>query len=183
MCINCNLISPIYHEIADMLGIPRNKYGMIARTFDVLIYLLIDLRTNKLYNNDEIYKPVNKYETPEKWVKIIKLYNYLVDNNLFHYLEKLIEKNQYSSTNQYFINYILVKYFKTEYEQDETIINSFNVPLDLLSSEDNQLKKWIGTVTFTQIELIPDDIIQKYNVKEKDAIDYNIKLLPEQKFL
>lgn len=179
MCINCNLVSPVQHQIADMLGIPRNTYGIISNTFDVLQDLLVDMQLyNKYETSHQPYKPTRIIKD-----KTLDLYNYLVENNLFHYLEDIKTNNIYCSVvNQSIVNWVLCKYLHIEWVNSDEIVQSFSVPLDLLTTNPARLKDCIGTTTFSQIELIPYDIIHKYKFKKQSAIDYGIRMLPEQNF-
>lgn len=192
MCINCNLIAPVQHQIADMLGIPRNTYGIVSNTFDILQDLLVDMLMYEKYDrkdfNDQPYKIENKPERLKsslkdpRFLKTLNLYNYLVENDLFHYLEDIIKKGSHMPVNLRIMNFVLYKYIKTDWINDDKIVDTFKVPVNLLSSEEDRLRRCIGPTTFIQEELFPEDKIQKYKILEQSAIDYNIQILPEQNF-
>lgn len=194
MCINCNLIAPVQHQIADMLGIPRNTYGIVSNTFDILQDLLVDVLMYEKYDrqefNDQPYKIENKPEGLKKanlekdprFLRTKDLYNYLVENDLFHYLEDIIKEGLHMPVNLRIMNYVLAKYIKTDWVNDDKIVDTFKVPVNLLSSDEDRLRRCIGPTTFIQEELFPEDTIQKYKIFEQPAIDYNIQILPEQIF-
>lgn len=182
MCINCNLVSPVQHQIADMLGIPRNKYGIVSNTFDVLQDLLVDMYMYEKYNSSSKKSVPYKPDMP-KYAQTHKLYDYLVEHNLFHYLEDFTDKSEYHSVvNQQMINYVLVKFMTIDWQNDESIVDTFCVPVELLTTDVQRLKRCIGPTTFSQKELIPSDIIEKYKITSEPAIAYKICMLPEQEY-
>jgi hypothetical protein len=171
MCINCNLVAPIQHEICNLLGIPYNLYGMVSNTCDIL---------NNAIINESM---ANTYDIKNEQTKSMKLYKYLIEHDLLHHITTLITNEKYTSVvEQSFINYVMVKYFTIDWKNDPDVVEQLNVPIELLSSEPERFRKCIGKVTYKQVELIPDEIIQKYKVTSDKAIAYGLILLPNQIF-
>lgn len=168
MCVNCNLIAPITHEICDLLGIPRNVYGVRSNELDILQKLT--------------YEPWPLKTADEN---VTKLHNYLVENkddngiSLIQYIEKVS-----NVVEQHFINYVLMKYFVTNnnWKPAPEIVDSFKVPAHLLSSDPQMLRRCFGKTQYHQIELIPYNLIKKYKVTKDKADAYGIYVFPQQPF-
>lgn len=181
MCINCNLVAPIRHQICDLLGIPRNVYGGFSSAFGVLEQLIIDMSRYK--RNGGGYDTTK--DLPE-----VKLYNYLVENDLIHYIEEMLDKGgEHSSVvESSFINFALVKYFVTDAPQsgwvsDPGVVDNFRVPCELITSDVERLRRCIGKTRYQQIQLIPQDVIKKWKLKKDKAIEYDLNILHEQVFM
>ncbi len=180
MCINCNLTAPMHHRICDLLGVPKNEYGIVSNTFNKLVDFLLDIRFSRLYDN------ISNIEGFKPDISNQELYQYLKGHDLVQYLVPLFEQEPHSDgssvVDQHIYNYVLYKYFKAEWNNDDSIVEKFRVPVHLLSSEPERLKKCIGKVTYTQVELIPEDIIMKFKVRKEHATDYGIVVLEDQVF-
>jgi len=180
MCINCNLVAPIEHNICDLLGIPRNVYGVSSNCLDILSGLLSNLHVMRKNKEDSLGT------TSVSWLRMlnpleIKLYNYLVENDLIHYIEN---DTSFSIVDHSFINFVFVKYFEMDWKNDPVIVDKFRVPVELLTSDVERLRGNIGRVTYKQVEVIPWDLIEKWKVKGPSACgDYGLVMLPEQRFL
>ena len=181
MFINCNLVAPVRHEICDLLGIPRNVYGAVSSSFDVLERLISDMRIYK--------KKISGYYTT-KDLPEGKLYKYLLENDLIHYVEEMLEKDDKHSSivEMSFINFVLVKYFVTDapasgWVPDSEVVDDFRVPVELLTSDIGKIRRSIGKTKYHQIELIPRGIIKKWKVRKDKAIEYGLHILPEQMFV
>ena len=180
MCINSNLVAPVRHEICDLLGIPRNVYGVVSSAFNILEQLISEVR---------IYKKYGRIDTTKEGA-VIKLYKYLVENDLIHYIEEMLENDVKHSSivEQSFINFELVKYFVTDapvsgWVCDPGVVDNFRVPVELLTSDIVKLRKCIGKTKYQQIQLIPWKIIKKLKVRKDKAIEYGLHILPQQKFV
>jgi hypothetical protein len=182
MCINCNLIAPISHGVCDILGLPRNIYGFTSRSLDILEFLIVDIAYDaKIKQNHLGYDFVPKNLDS----KCLKLYTYLKENGLYNKIIDMVNsgKDKYvSTTDKTFVNYVLVKYFNIEWQNDETILDMFTIPLDLLASDSKILQQSIGTIKIVQKELIPLDILEKAKISKDDADAYGIVLLESQEF-
>ena len=181
MCINCNLVAPLQHDVCELLGIPRNVYGVVSNTFDVLENLLVDISLSLKYND---ISSITDYAPNKRDASIHMLFQFLVEHKLFHHIETLLKNTErYSSVvDRSFVNYVLVKYFEIDWTNDYSMVDSFAVPVDLLATDPKRLRACIGKTSYKQIELIPQDIIQKYKITNDKAIEYDIQLLPDQQF-
>ncbi len=187
MCINCNLTAPINHHICDLLGIPRNQYGVVSNSMDILdqliTYIGLDYRYNKSTDGEITLKLLNTSKN-ERSETIIKLYEYLNDHNLYIYIENLVKDAEYhpSCVDRRIINYIGYKYFDNNWINDTSVLENFKVPLELLSSDADRMKSLFGRVKYIQTELIPDDIVDKLRLTRENAELYDFQMLPEQNF-
>jgi len=184
MCINCNLVAPIEHNICDLLGIPRNVYGVSSCCLDILSVLLSHLHIMKK-NNRNMEDSIS--EGGVSWGGGLltdgerRLYDYLVENDLLHHIEN---DTSFSIVDHSFINFVSAKYFEMDWKNDPDIVDKFRVPVELLTSDVERLRGNIGRVTYKQVEVIPWDLIVKWKVKSPSACgDYGLVMLPEQRFL
>lgn len=182
MCINCNLVAPLQHDMCELLGVPKNTYGVVSNTFDIIEHLLIDIQLSIKYGD---VPSISQYKPKDKETLTNKLYQYLKDNNLFHHIDNMLKDVEYSSVvDRSFINYVLVKYFEIDWNHDPTddVVDNFAVPIELLTINPKRLRECIGKTTFKQLEMIPDELIEKYKITDKKAIQYELVMLPEQKY-
>jgi hypothetical protein len=183
-------VAPVEHHVCDLLGIPYNTYGIVSNTFDILNELLVDMEIQRKHDNLKSGKKYNpsKYQYTDnknqEESKMIKLYNYLIENDKFSIISKMIDDNvdHCSVVEQHFINYLLVKYFVNDWVNNDIIVNSFKIPVSLITTEESRLRKCIGITTFKQVEIIPSDVIQKHKIKKDIGIEYGLIFLEEQEF-
>lgn len=187
MCINCNLVAPIEHNICDLLGIPRNVYGVSSSCLDILSSLLSTHHVMRKKN--EKIDGVSGDSLQTTRVSILrflnqdemKLYNYLVENDLLHYLEN---DTSFSIVDHSFINFVFFKYFEIDWKGDPGVVDNFKIPVELLTRDPVRLRGNIGRVTYKQVEVIPQEHIEKWKVKGPSACgDYGLVMLPEQRYL
>ncbi len=181
MCINCNLVAPLHHEICDLLGISKNTYGTVSNTFGIIESLLIDIQLN-LKCKDIV--SATEYKPKDSDTLTYKLYQYLVDKNLFYHIENMLKDEYTSIVDRSFINYVLFKYFKIDRINDalDNVVDTFIVPIELLSYEPKRLRACFSKTTFKQIEIIPDNLIQNYKITDEKAIQYGLIMLSKQKY-
>jgi hypothetical protein len=112
-----------------------------------------------------------------------KLLDYLKEHDLFFHLQDIEKDGEYHSVvNQQIVNYVLVKYLEIDWMNDDSIVSQFRVPVELLTSDVSRLKACIGPTTFSQKEVIPLDIIDKYKITSEPAFKYGIRMLDGQTY-
>jgi hypothetical protein len=177
MCINCNIVAPLSHKICDLLGVPRNRYGVVSNTFGTLVHLIIDINSNI---KDGMYVK----SSPFLDIRGKELLKYMEDNDLLHYLLELCTEgvNHPTVVNRQVINYKYYTHFTSNWTHDPDIVHQFKVPLQLLTDEPERLTKCIGRVDFQQTTIIPEETVQENRFTREAADRYSISLLPEQTF-
>jgi hypothetical protein len=83
---------------------------------------------------------------------------------------------------QSFINSFFVEYFEVDIQDNDATVNSFRVPVELLSDDPERLISCLRKVTYRQKEIIPEETIIKYKVTRENADKYGLIMLESQKF-
>ena len=169
MCINCNLFCPLRHEVADLLELPHNEYGLVTSAVRNLDFLLSDLRYRKNSPNfTDVHRAI--YKDLEEW---------LVEHGKLEACREL-SMNCENLVDRTLINFVFFECF--DVITSEPVANCV-IPLELLNDDVERLKRCFVKVKYVQTKPIDRDVMRKYNLSEEimlaAAEKYDIKLLDE----
>lgn len=177
MCVNCNITAPLHHFVCDLLGLPQNTYGVSSNTFDILEEWLLLITSQKAKGElTSIYEfvPSPNVEPLHNWLKEHDRLKE-IDEAVFHKYAHV------DIVDLSFINYLLAEHFQAKFERTP-VIDEFKVPVELLTTDVERLKRSICKATYSQCSSIPIEIVNKYKLVPQPAIDYGFQLLNDQRW-
>ena len=172
MCINCNIIAPMNHDVCDVLGLERNKYGLSSRSMEHLMYFLINF----------------KYEAYKIDPHIEKLETFLKQEGLYEPLKEAAERGKgdrgWGLVDNSLFNFVLARYFEiTNCTLGEGFFKSLKVPIELLTDAPERIGDRCFECTYEQILPIPRKVLESWKIGEafvrETANKYDFKLLQE----
>jgi hypothetical protein len=169
MCVNCNLLAPVQHDICDLLGIPRNVYGVASNGLDVLSEVHSKVRVYREKVEDQLHGHAKL------------LHDYLVERAP-EILRRFVGDGMHGVVDHSFVNFVCVKNFEVEWTNEPEVVDTFKVPLELLTTDPARLRRVIGRVAYRQVELIPEELVKRYKIRADGARDYGIVMLPGQTY-
>ncbi len=186
MCINCNLMAPLNHYVCELLDIPKNQYSIVSNSMDILDHLIISISLDYKHNETTDGKLTIKLiqnDTNERSKKMMELYLFLKNNDLYKYIETLVKENiSPSCVDRNIINYLCYEYFDNNWVNESTTLENCRIPLDLLASDVQRMKSLFGKTQYCQKEIIPEDLVNKIKLTREKTDLYDFHMLENQNF-
>jgi hypothetical protein len=175
MLILYDFIAPMHHCVCDLLGVERNKYGIISnQALPILSNLMFHIKCAKIPDIELTHEAKN-------------LKTFLQKTGMYSRFEESVLQEEFNaiSPEDYSIcNYVLYKYFDAKRTSlDPSWHESLSVPFHLLNEDPNNIYKYVFQTEYFQDKPIPRWILKRYHITEDyictRAEHLGMKLLPE----
>lgn len=165
MCIHCTMLCPISHAVCDLLGLPRNRFGMIPNTMDIL---------------NRIIRRIRSGSEARRTDADFRLYQYLQRNGLWNgFVCDVLQQDIYSAVDHHVINHKFGEHFECVDAGELDV--ELSVPADMLSTRPDLFRSKMRKTVFVQRSHIGrikvNDMNTSYEEVGRWARTFDIQLL------